>query len=263
MIRQSWWQRPLKGWTGKLCPSAEPLLGYSLLPSSSKILLYIFWRTETSSRQCQVWTKESKESWRCESQISSRAPWTAPGLSMPTLCSVPRAWFQVCLCWTWSHDLEAEFCSPRNFWAFFFFFFFPHNLHLDLERNPAIGPPTGWSNAWGWDMKPQSVFGFFRSKCEFRWSEEFSEQEMRCGWTCCKVAFHNVTPRQRNSHKSNFPIFGKGLYCYSSADFVCEFPCWPTFLITIFKAKNVKELAKTKPLIQLRKPFYFFRQTMW
>lgn len=160
--------------------------------------------------------------------------------------------------WPWGWVLLS-----KKLLGFFFFFFFPHNLHLDLERNPAIGPPTGWSNAWGWDMKPQSVFGFFRSKCEFRWSEEFSEQEMRCGWTCCKVAFHNVTPRQRNSHKSNFPIFGKGLYCYSSADFVCEFPCWPTFLITIFKAKNVKELAKTKPLIQLRKPFYFFRQTMW
>lgn len=46
---------------------------------------------------------------------------------------------------------------------------------LGLKRNPAIGPRMGWSSARGWDMKPQWGFGYFRSKCEFRWSEEFSD----------------------------------------------------------------------------------------
>lgn len=115
-----------------------------------------------------------------------------------------QACFQECLCWTWSHDLgpQPELWSPENFWAFFFF----HNLNLDLERNPAIGPPTGWSNTWGWDMKFFGPSGPSVSAGGLR-----SSLNGGCGWRWCKVAFHNVTPRRRNSHKSNFPIFGKGL----------------------------------------------------
>lgn len=189
---------------GKLCPSSEPLLGYSLLPSSSQILLRNFWRTETSSRQCQVWMEESKESWRCESQISSRPSWTAPWLPMPTLGSVPKPGSRcVCAeCEAVTLDHSLSFGLQEISVGFFFF----HNLGLGLERNPAIGPPTGWSNTWGWDMK---FFG--PSGPNVSWGGLRNSLKRRCGWRCCKVASHNVTPRQRNSHKSNFPIFGKGL----------------------------------------------------
>lgn len=65
------------------------------------------------------------------------------------LCPEPasRCVCAECEAMTSDHSMSSGLQEISGFLVFF------HNLGLGLERNPAIGPPTGWSNAWGWDMK--------------------------------------------------------------------------------------------------------------
>lgn len=109
--------------------------------------------------------------------------------------------------WMGSHDLgpEPEVWSPRNFGAFFF-----------LESGSRSGkkscnwPTHGMEQCLGLGHEATVSFWVLQVQVWVQvvwgvlWTGDVAGDVAR-------LAFHNVTPRQRNSHKPNFPIFGKGL----------------------------------------------------